>query len=175
MCRSKATITPKATFFNHTMQVTDLAAGVKHRSADARAFMWAALLHDLGKLTTTKLRRGRITSYDHDVAGEKLAREFLQKCACDEALVTHVCALVRWHMQVMFISKNMPFADMPSMLASVDPGEVALLAYCDRLGRGKLSEKRIAQEKKDIETFLEKCAAVRPGITQIMTDQETTG
>jgi hypothetical protein len=69
----------------------------------------------------------------------------------------------------------MPFADMPSMLASVDPGEVALLAYCDRLGRGKLSEKRIAQEKKDIETFLEKCAAVRPGITQIMTDQETTG
>ena len=103
--------------------------------------MAAALLHDLGKIPTTKLRHGRLTAYDHDKAGEKLAREFLRCCTDDEGFLARVCALVRWHMQVMFVAHNLPFADIRGMLHSVSPHEIALLAYCDRLGRGPVAPK----------------------------------
>lgn len=150
---------PEGDVFNHTMQVTDLAATVKQESEEPRAFMWAALLHDLGKIPTTRHRNGRITSYDHDKEGEKLAREFLQRCTDDEELISRVCALVRWHMQVLFVANNLPFANLHAMLRSVKPNEIALLAYCDRLGRGKLSSERVEKEKKSIEKFLSRCDA----------------
>ncbi len=152
---------PEGDVFNHTMQVTDLAATVKHESEHPRAFMWAALLHDLGKIPTTKLRNGRITSYDHDKEGEKLARSFLKQCTDDQDFISRVCALVRWHMQVLFIANNLPFADLRSMLRSVRPGEIALLAYCDRLGRGKLTPEKIDKEQKSIKQFLARCDAAR--------------
>lgn len=148
---------PEGDVFNHTMQVTDLAATVKHESEDARAFMWAALLHDLGKIPTTKLRKGKITSYDHDKEGEKLARDFLQRCTDEEEFISRVCALVRWHMQVLFVANNLPFADLRGMLRDVNPHEIALLAYCDRLGRGLLSHESVEREQKSIKLFLKKC------------------
>ena len=147
---------PEGDVFNHTMQVTDLAATVKHESEDARAFMWAALLHDLGKIPTTKLRKGKITSYDHDKEGEKLARDFLQRCTDEEEFISRVCALVRWHMQVLFVANNLPFADLHGMLRDVKPNEIALLAYCDRLGRGKLSREKVEKEQKSIQSFLDR-------------------
>ena len=57
---------PEGNVWNHTMMVVDEAAKVKDQSSHSKAFMWAALLHDIGKPDTTKVRKGRITSYDHD-------------------------------------------------------------------------------------------------------------
>lgn len=150
---------PEGDVLEHTLQVVDLAASLKHESQDPRALMWAALLHDLGKKTTTKMRNGRITAYDHDKEGEKLARDFLRQCTDEEAFIRRVCSLVRWHMQVMFVAHKLPFADIRGMLRSVQPHEISLLAYCDRLGRGKLPPRTIEKEKRNIETFLARCAA----------------
>jgi tRNA nucleotidyltransferase (CCA-adding enzyme) len=152
---------PEGDVFNHTMQVTDIASTVKHKSKDPREFMWAALLHDLGKIPATKLRKGKITAYDHDKEGEKLARSFLQHCTEDETFISRVCALVRWHMQVLFVAHNMPFADLPAMLRSVDANEIALLTLCDRLGRGEKTQKAIETENKNIDLFLARCARVQ--------------
>jgi putative nucleotidyltransferase with HDIG domain len=150
---------PEGDVLEHTLQVTDIAAARRHESEEPRAFMWAALLHDLGKIPTTRLRNGRITAYDHDREGEKLARLFLRLCTDDEALTARVCALVRWHMQVLFVAHRLPFADIGAMLRSVSPGEIALLAYCDRLGRGKLPPKAVEEEKENIRLFMENCTA----------------
>ena len=148
---------PEGNVWNHTMQVVDIAAGKKHESRDPRAFMWAALLHDLGKKPTTRWRRGKITAYDHDKKGAELARRFLLACGQDEAFTAAVTALVRWHMQVLFVARDMPFADMSGMLHDVAAEEIALLALCDRLGRGKLPNEKVAAEKQSIAVFLEKC------------------
>ena len=150
---------PEGDVLEHTLQVTDLAAAHRHESEEPRAFMWAALLHDLGKIPTTKLRKGRLTAYDHDKEGEKLARNFLQCCTDDEALIQRVCALVRWHMQVLFVAHKLPFADISAMLRSVSAKEIALLAYCDRLGRGQLPPKAVEAEKENIRLFMENCIA----------------
>ena len=150
---------PEGDVLEHTLQVVDIAASHRHESAEPRAFMWAALLHDLGKIPTTKTRNGKITAYDHDREGEKLARDFLRQCTNDEEFTERVCALVRWHMQVLFVAHKLPFADIGAMLRSVSPGEVALLAYCDRLGRGKMSPKAVEKEKNSIRLFMENCTA----------------
>ncbi|MCG4580785.1 HD domain-containing protein [Clostridium cochlearium] len=145
---------PEGTVWNHTMMVVDKAAKSKELSEDSRAFMWAALLHDIGKGTTTKIRRGKITSYNHDKEGEFLAIKFLEELTQDKDLIKKVAALVRWHMQPLFVAKKMRFADIDSMKKECSPEEIALLSKCDRLGRGDMNEDRIKKEEEDIEVFL---------------------
>ena len=65
--------------------------------------------------------------------------------------------MVRWHMQVLFVIKDMPHGNLPKMLAQVDYEEIGLLALADRLGRGKMSEQKEMSEKKNIEIFKSKC------------------
>jgi hypothetical protein len=115
----------------------------------------------LGKITNTKIRNGKITAYDHDVAGEKLARDFLNACAQDEKFIKKVCALVRWHMQLLYVTKHLPYSDLKRMASETDVNEVALLSFCDRLGRGGLSQKAAEEDLKNVEYFLQKCAKIQ--------------
>ena len=54
---------PEGNVWNHTLLVVDRAAAHKAFSADPRVFMWAALLHDIGKPEKTTQRRGPKTAY----------------------------------------------------------------------------------------------------------------
>ena len=148
---------PEGSVWNHTMMVVDNAAERKEKSEDKRAFMWAALLHDLGKTPTTKVRRGRITSYDHDKWGETMSAKFLREFSEDDRFVRKVSKMVRWHMQILFVVKDLPFADIKKMAEDTSIDEIALLSLCDRLGRGGMTEEKEREEQKNIEIFLEKC------------------
>lgn len=75
---------PEGNVLNHILLVVDKASEVKKLSENERVFMWSALLHDLGKLTTTKIRRGKITSYNHDIEGEKIGKNFLDMVSNDK-------------------------------------------------------------------------------------------
>ena len=147
---------PEGDVWNHTMFVVNNAAMTKRLSKSPRALMWAALLHDVGKKETTKLRKGRITAYDHDRAGEKHVVRFIKTCGESEAFAREVGALVRWHMQALYASKNLPFFNPKAMLAQTDVNEVALLCLCDRLGRGPVSAEGIEKEQHQIAAFVEK-------------------
>ncbi len=140
--------------WKHTMLVIDLAAKEKHKSKNEKVFMWAALLHDIGKPPTTKIRKEKITAYDHDKVGSVMAREFLKEFTTDERFIVKVCTLVRWHMQILFVAKDMPFGDIKDMREETDINEVALLGYCDRMGR---KNPDIEKEKQNIAVFLKKC------------------
>lgn len=146
---------PEGSVWNHTMLVVDKAATLKEKSKDEKAFMWAALLHDIGKTPTTRLRKGRYTSYEHDVVGAKMAEEFLRCFNLEEDFIYKVKNLVRYHMHILFIVKNLPFKDEQGMINSVDLNELALLGVSDRLGRGNMSEETIAKEYKNVKMFLD--------------------
>ena len=154
---------PEGNAWEHTMQVVDNAAQRRQRSRDPRALMWAALLHDLGKIPATRKKDGRITAYDHDKAGEGLARRFLEACGQDKAFTAQVSALVRWHMQLFYVQKNLPFADLERMVMQADAHEVALLSLCDRLGRNNNTPQEAEREEKNMRMFLEKCSAISGG------------
>ena len=148
---------PEGNVWIHTLLVLDNAAKVKDLSENPRAFMWGALLHDLGKAPTTKIRKGKITSYDHDKVGAELCRKFLETFTEDVEFINQVTALVRWHMQTLFVMKDLPFGDVKSMVSEISIKEIALLSQCDRLGRGKINEKKIKEEKENIKAFVRKC------------------
>ncbi len=145
---------PEGSVWNHTMLVVDEAAKVKHKSKNATAFLWAALLHDIGKPITTKNRNGKITSYDHDKVGEKLATDFLRAFTEDDEFISVVATLVRWHMQILFVVNGLPFADIAAMKQQTDVNEVALLGLCDRFGRLHCDRQK---EAENVHLFLKKC------------------
>lgn len=144
---------PEGSVWNHTLLVVDEAAQVRAKSRDSKVFMWAALLHDIGKPAATRVRNGRITAYDHDKVGAELAREFLLEFVEDSGFADRVSALVRYHMHVLYVEKGLPFADVTGMSEQTDVGEVALLGLCDRLGR--LGSDRESEEN-NIKLFLQK-------------------
>ncbi|WBW99551.1 HD domain-containing protein [Oceanirhabdus sp. W0125-5] len=147
---------PEGDVWIHTLMVVDQAAKLRDKSNNRRRFMWAALMHDVGKFETTRVRKGKITAYDHDKASAKKTKEFFEFFNEDEKFIKDVVALVRWHMQPLFVVKNLPFADIDSMIKEVDIEELSLLCYADRTGRGTLEEERIEAEKENMRIFREK-------------------
>lgn len=145
---------PEGNAWNHTMLVIDYAAKEKYKSKNEKVFMWAALLHDIGKPSTTKVRKGKITSYDHETVGAALAKKFLEEFTSDTEFIHEVCVLIRWHMQILHVVKNMSYANIKAMKEEADINEVALLGYCDRMGR---KNPDIEKEEENIALFLKKC------------------
>jgi putative nucleotidyltransferase with HDIG domain len=137
---------PEGNVWNHTMMVVDEAAKLRGRSKNPEVFMWSALLHDIGKPNTTRNRKGKITSYDHDKEGERLCLEFLHNFSLSEAFVQSVAAMVRYHMHMLYILKNLPYADPEGLLKRVEIEDIALLYLCDRLGRAGADVKAETKE-----------------------------
>ncbi|MCI1966824.1 MAG: HD domain-containing protein [Oscillospiraceae bacterium] len=145
---------PEGSVWNHTLLVVDEAAKRKGKSKDTKVFLWAALLHDVGKPAATRMRRGRITSYDHEKIGKELAENFLRTFTQDDRFIQAVTALVRWHMQPLFLVYDLPYADVEAMKRQTDLYEVALLGLCDRMGRLHADREK---EEHNMELFLRKC------------------
>jgi putative nucleotidyltransferase with HDIG domain len=145
---------PEGNVWNHTLLVVDEAAKRKSYSSDARAFMWAALLHDIGKPAATKIRKGKITAYDHDKLGADIARGFLLEYTDNTDFIDRVARLVRYHMHILYVSKGLPFQDMTSLIRSTNANDIALLGFCDRLGRAGAD---IEKERETTLLFLKKC------------------
>ncbi|MPN32291.1 hypothetical protein SDC9_179769 [bioreactor metagenome] len=144
----------------HTQAVADYTERIAEMEgcSERRIFLLktAALLHDIGKPETTRERRGKITSYDHDKAGMRLAREFLSALTDDYTLIERVGRLVRYHMQPFFVVKGLPFAEVGAMKRETDVREVALLGYGDRMGRTNSSSQAECACTRE---FLQKCGA----------------
>jgi putative nucleotidyltransferase with HDIG domain len=144
---------PEGNVWNHVILVLDEAAKVRDKSKDPTAFMWAALLHDIGKPDTTIMRKGRLTSYDHDIVGARLSREFLRALTESEELIQKVEDLVRYHMHMLYVLKGLPYADTKNLLRKVDIYEIALLCRCDRMGRTGADREK---EEEEYQEFLHK-------------------
>ncbi|WP_300257815.1 HDIG domain-containing metalloprotein [Clostridium sp.] len=141
---------PEGNVWIHTMQVLDEAASLRSLANNKREFMWAALLHDIGKRDTTKMRNGRWTSYDHDRVGAKLSKEILESITNQGEFVSKVSNLVRYHMSYLYIDKNLLFVKPEDMVENSDLHDIALLTYCDRVGRGK---KTLEDKKKILDSI----------------------
>ncbi len=148
---------PEGNVWYHVMMVVDIAAIYKQISNNPVAFMWAALLHDIGKTKATKIRKGKITAYDHDRDGHIPARDFILSQSGDDKLSVEVSNLVRWHMQPLYVELKLPFVDFYNMSKNVDLSEIGLLTYCDRLGRGYMTQEQIKIENELSQAFLQNC------------------
>ena len=146
---------PEGNVWNHTMLVLDEAATVREHSSDPKAFMWAALLHDIGKPDTTRIKGEKITSYNHDRVGADLSKEFLEAVTSEQDFIAKVCLLVKYHMHMLYILKDLPFSDKKGLISSVDRNDIALLGYCDRLGRKAANRNQVMEEYRRFYSMLE--------------------
>ena len=139
-CEQSPVNHPEGDVWEHTLQVVDLTAGRKHHSRDPEVLMFAALLHDIGKPDTTRVRDGKITAYGHDLKGEKLARIFLSELRAGNSLIEGVGRLVREHMHPVLLYKtreNVSDKAIRKLVNRINVRELMLLAEADFKGRGR--------------------------------------
>lgn len=131
---------PEGDVWEHTLQVVDIAAGLKEQSRNPEVLMFAALLHDIGKPATTCTREGKITAYGHDLEGEKLARIFLGQLNAAGNLIADVCKLIREHMHPVLLYKTREKVSdkaIRKLVNRINIRELLLLAEADFKGRGR--------------------------------------
>ena len=131
---------PEGDVCNHTMMVIDEAAKLKNKAKNPLGFMYSALCHDFGKvLTTTTKEDGRIISYNHERAGLKLVRKFLNRTTKkeDNNLREYVLNMTEFHMQPnQLANQNSKLKSTRELFGkSVCPEDLVLLAKADALGR----------------------------------------
>lgn len=131
---------PEGDVFNHTMMVIDEAAKLKYKAKNTLGFMYSALCHDFGKVITTITKEdGKIISYNHERAGLKLVRKFLDRITDveDGELIKYILNMVELHMQPnQLANQNSKLKSTRKLFSkSICPHDLVLLAKADSLGR----------------------------------------
>ena len=131
---------PEGYVFNHTMMVIDEAAKLKSKAKNTLGFMYSALCHDFGKvITTTTKEDGKIISYNHERAGLKLVKKFLDRITDveDDELRKYILNMVEFHMQPnQLANQNSKLKSTRKLFSkSICPHDLVLLAKADSLGR----------------------------------------
>lgn len=131
---------PEGDVFNHTMMVIDEAAKLKDKATNPLGFMYSALCHDFGKVLTTRTKEdGKIVSYNHERAGLKLVRKFLDRINRkeDDEFKNYVLNITEFHMQPnQLANQNSKLKSTRKLFSrSICPEDLVLLAKADALGR----------------------------------------
>jgi len=100
----------EGTAWQHTVKCVNAAQGLLSTDYSAlglrkkRILLASVLFHDIGKGATTEFLKGNWHSYNHEFAGEKIARRMLW----DEEFTAReeVCAMIRWHMEVLRVAES---------------------------------------------------------------------
>lgn len=131
---------PEGDVFVHTMMVVDEAAKLRDKAKNQFGFMLSALCHDFGKVLTTQIKEdGKIISYNHERAGLKSVRNFLDRITNkDEVdLRNYVLNMTKFHMQPnQLANQNSKLKSTRKLFSQVIcPEDLILLAKADALGR----------------------------------------
>ena len=97
---------PEGNVWIHTKMVVDQAAQARQEVDEEwrLAFMFAALLHDVAKPTTTVLPQ--CTAHSHEAGGEKLTWAFMSRLTDDHKLIEKIVSLVVNHLQPFQLCKE---------------------------------------------------------------------
>lgn len=89
---------PEGDVFEHLMQSVDAAARIEGTPEQRIILIYAALCHDLGKVSTTIIKDGKFKSPGHAQASVPLARALLRRITSHKKLIETVSLLVKYHM-----------------------------------------------------------------------------
>jgi tRNA nucleotidyltransferase (CCA-adding enzyme) len=156
---------PEGDVFEHSMQAVDAAAQLPIANADDRLIiLYAALCHDIGKVTTTFADERGIHSYGHAEVGAKLVRTLLARITTHKELIDRVSKLILHHMQPVQLVAQDSSAAAYKRLAhklwpTLDVNMLALLCQADARGRNPIGNKPLEGQMPTVITFLERAEA----------------
>ena len=125
---------PEGNVFVHSMQVLDRAASYRPNVKEPYPFMLLALLHDIGKIVSTEEIDGRIHAYGHEVLGDSLLNEFLNRLVSSNSVKKYVRNMVPLHMKPNVIAFNRASVKTTNHMFddAVDPEGLIYMAMSDR-------------------------------------------
>ncbi|HLW72659.1 MAG TPA: HD domain-containing protein [Candidatus Babeliales bacterium] len=100
---------PEGDVFEHSMQAVDAAAVIVQKydnEFDKLILLYAALCHDLGKVTTSCEIDGVIKSIGHEKDSKKFTRTLMKRITHNADLINAVSSLVLHHMAPLQFVKN---------------------------------------------------------------------
>ena len=151
---------PEGSAYNHSLLVVDEAAMLTRDFDNPEKFrvMLASLLHDVGKLTTTKVITGedgiKVTAYGHEAESARIARGYLNRLQFGRADVKAITSMVQHHMRPLTLNKVNPDEKrdvnaVRMLVRDVQPADyLSFLTVCraDILGRGgQCAQNRLGQ------------------------------
>lgn len=128
---------PEGDVWSHTMLVIDQAAKLRDKTSTPLAFMLSALCHDLGKPKSTVFIEGDFKSYDHNIIGVTIAKQFLNRFTTNIRIINYVLNMVECHMrphQLIFKATDKAIRKLINNSINID--DLILLSEADSLGRG---------------------------------------
>jgi tRNA nucleotidyltransferase (CCA-adding enzyme) len=154
---------PEGDVFEHTMQAIDAAAKIaKMYDSNAKklTLLYAALCHDLGKVTTSCIVNGVIKSIGHERESKRLAPLLMKRLTHHKDLIIMVQILVENHMAPLgFLSSGAKAAAYKRLAAKmgnrVSLHFLADLCLADRSGRNGESHEPFSGPDKDVNLFIE--------------------
>jgi poly(A) polymerase len=124
---------PEGDVFRHTL------LGLEHLREPTFELALAALLHDVGKPSTARLREGRVTFYHHQRVGEDAARAVCERLRMSTNQTRRVTWLVARHMMLINFDE-MREATLKRLFAEEGFEELAELWRADCLASGGSAE-----------------------------------
>ena len=130
---------PEGNVFNHTMLVLDIAALMKHKTSDPLSFMWACLLHDIGKPEVTT-PEGKAPL--HNEVGVRLFKTI--DLIPSNQQRKYIEYMIMYHMHLMNMARNNARDSRWYKLLKKIDGKITMddliyMSQCDKLGRGKVA------------------------------------
>ena len=120
---------PEGDVYTHTLGVIEFLPD----DADLTMRL-AALLHDLGKISTTEINDGRITAHGHEKVSAEMVRPILSRFDLSDDVVDDVEFIVRHHM-----TAHSSFATKRTIRRLVNKGGVALVDKLLKFGVADVS------------------------------------
>jgi uncharacterized domain HDIG len=137
-CRQTPEHHPEGSVWEHTLLVADQAARLKAQSSNPSALMFAALLHDIGKPKTSRVKGDKITTYGHDALGAGLAAAFMEELTSNKDQINAIALLIKEHMRPVLLYKdrqNVSDKAIRKLVNRINLKELLLLAEADFKGR----------------------------------------
>ncbi len=128
---------PEGDVWIHTMMVLDQAALRRDQAAFPIDLMMAALCHDIGKSSATRMTPMGLRAIDHEKEGVPLAKRFVKRLTTEVHLNKYVLNMVKLHMRPHQLGKDRASFTATNRMfdEAMVPGDLLLLSFSDRMGR----------------------------------------
>ena len=125
---------PEGDVWTHTMEVIDRAAAFRDRVSGPYRFMLLALTHDLGKIVTTEVVKGRIHAYEHETKGMPLVEAFMERLTGEKEVKNYVYNMVPLHMRPNVAAYSKPALKSTNRMfdAAEAPADLIWFAEADK-------------------------------------------
>lgn len=123
--------------WTHTMMVLDEAAKRRETAEKPLYFMLSALVHDFGKIKSTKFIKGDYHAYGHEKEGLLAVKQFLGRITNENSLTAYVLNMTELHMKprVLAADNSSVKATNKMFFSAKSPRDLIQLALCDALGK----------------------------------------